>query len=121
MNNHIAEMVDNAFEIDREIKDLQEKLKDLKESIRLHASAKGLDKVEGNLAVATVSPDTRTEIDVCGLMKLAKKLGLEKVLPTLLKAKVEETRKALGEINLASVSTTASVPFAKVRLDLKKG
>ena len=118
---NIAELIDNACEWDVEKKKFDTKVKEAKIVLLAHAKQNEWKEKMGKKAVCKIGPSTVAVIGVNPFLALLKKLGKVALVPDLLKVKITDAKKYLGEIALADVTDSQTEPYGSVSLKpLKK-
>ena len=113
----MVKIVDEAYELDREIKAGEEDLKVAKGQIRQYAKQRKIDRVEGSDGrFAKVSPRGYTECHPRDLYAYMKEIGREEDFWGMIKVDITKAKKDLGETGFGSVSTTGSIPYNTVAL-----
>ena len=117
----IMELIDNAYEWDVEKKRFDAKVKEAKIILLAHAKQNEWKEKMGKNAKCKVGPSTKAEIGVKPFLSLLKKLGKVNLVPDLLKVKITDAKKYLGEIALEDVTDSQTEPYGSVSLKpLKK-
>ena len=118
---NIAELIDNAYEWDVEKKKFDTKVKEAKIVLLAHAKQNEWKEKMGKNAKCKIGPSTTAVVGVKPFLALLKKLGKVALVPDLLKVKITDAKKYLGEIALADVTDSQTEPYGSVSLKpLKK-
>ena len=117
----IVELIDIACEWDIEKKRLDAKVKEAKAILLANAKVTGWKEKMGKKAVCKIGPSTVAVIGVNPFLSLLKKQGKLNLVQDLLKVKITEAKKYLGEIALEDVTDSQTEPYGSVSLQpLKK-
>jgi len=117
----IMELIDNAYDWDVEKKKFDAKVKEAKIVLLAHAKQNEWKEKMGKNAKCKIGPSTVAEIGVKPFLSLLKKLGKVALVQDLLKVKITEAKKYLGEIALEDVTDSQTEPYGSVSLKpLKK-
>jgi len=118
---NIAELIDNAYEWDVEKKKFDTKVKEAKIILLAHAKQNEWKEKMGKNAKCKIGPSTTAVVGVKPFLALLKKLGKVALVPDLLKVKITDAKKYLGEIALEDVTDSQTEPYGSVSLKpLKK-
>ena len=117
----LEELIDSAYEWDVEKKKFDAKVKEAKIILLAHAKQNEWKEKMGKNAECKIGPSTVAVIGVNPFLSLLKKLGKLNLVPDLLKVKITDAKKYLGEIALEDVTDSQTEPYGSVSLKpLKK-
>lgn len=115
MKNGYKAKVDLAGEIDKKIKELNEKLKVLKDELKEIAEKKGKKSLSGNIYTAIFSPSTTTKIESRDLLKLLRKQGKEKKFVDLVKVDITATKRYLNTNEISKIADVQVKEYNRVQ------
>jgi len=117
----LAQTVDYAFSLNKEIRAKQEELKIRKNALKEQAEARGVKEIEGYESKVVFSPEETTEIDAHDLYYFLLNNGFDlDTFFNVVKVKVGNAKNVLGYVLLDEVSKTEFKEYAKSNLKPKK-
>jgi len=116
----IISMVDRAYELDVEQKKLAKELRELKDTLLKSAEKQGVREYAGNIATCRIGPKTTTEIGVKAFVKLLKDVGKGNLFADLLKVKITEAKRYLGEVVLEDIAEVTIEEYGSISFKPRK-
>lgn len=98
---HLAAIVDEAGELDAEIKAMQARLKELKDEIKAMAEKTGETVLAGEACTASISGTTNTWVPVKSAWEYVRKNGLN--VDAVFSVKAGELKKMVGETGMEAI------------------
>ena len=118
--NQVTEtLVDKAWKIDNQVKDLKKELDELKNQIKEQAVMRDVHEIAGNYATAYLSDTTTYEINIDLLLEWLKKNKKMDLLHIVLKPSVTELSKYLGTMSMEEFGIRNTKTFNKLSLKKK--
>jgi len=117
VKKNLKKMIDKAI-IKKEAYKLAEKEWDeAAELIKEHCKQQDVTTVEGDLAIAKISPQSQTVVNVTEFLALCRDLEMDTaVIHEMLTVKLAPARKKLGDDQIELVSKTVTNNFGKLLL-----
>jgi hypothetical protein len=112
-------LVDKAWKIDTQVKELKKELDDLKDQIKEQAIINNTHEIPGNYATAFLSDTTSYEINIELLLEWLKKNKKMDLLHAVLKPSITELTKYVGTISLEEFGIRNIKTFNKLSLKKK--
>ena len=112
-------LVDKAWKIDTQVKELKKELDDLKDQIKEQAIINNTHEIPGNYATAYLSDTTNYDVNIELLLEWLKKNKKMDLLHAVLKPSVTELTKYLGVISIEEFSIKNIKTFNKLSLKKK--
>lgn len=118
---NIEQRIDQAFQLDQQIKSLTKDLDPVKKDIKNEMKESGLTKVESANAVASLSTQERTSMNEDKLVLKLQALGLDEALTTKIIPNNEVIEQLIfeGKLDAAELQSCVEVKYVDV-LTLKK-
>ena len=114
-------LVDRAYRIDQQQKDLTRQLKPIKLAVQEYGRRHKLAQIEGHHAVASLSPSTETTTGTATeLAALLKREGKITLFDDVVKVKLGELKKYLGEDALKGYIQKTTKKFAKLAFKARR-
>lgn len=110
----IAEKVDRAHFLSMEIKKMEEELDGLKKDLKAHAKKHNYPEIVGKSSKAVFGPTGWTSIEPKKLHETLKDMELSKKFYDLVKVKITDAKKLIGETVFDSISKSGSIAYNKV-------
>jgi HPt (histidine-containing phosphotransfer) domain-containing protein len=118
--NQVTEtIVDRAWKIDNQVKELKKELDELKDKIKEQAVMQDAHEIAGNYATAYLSDTTTYDINIDLLLEWLKKNKKMDLLHAVLKPSVTELTKYLGVISMEEFGIRNTKTFNKLSLKKK--
>jgi len=112
-------IVDRAFSLDTQVKELKKELDELKDQIKEQAIINDTHEIAGNYATAYLSDTTSYDVNIELLLEWLKKNKKMDLLHAVLKPSVTELTKYVGTISLDEFSIKNIRTFNKLSLKKK--
>jgi len=112
-------LVDKAWKIDTQVKELKKELDDLKDQIKEQAIINNTHEIPGNYATAYLSDTTNYDVNIELLLEWLKKNKKMDLLHAVLKPSVTELTKYLGVISIEEFSIKNIKTLNKISLKKK--
>jgi len=112
-------IVDRAFSLDTQVKELKKELDELKDQIKEQAIINDTHEIAGNYAIAYLSDTTSYDVNIELLLEWLKKNKKMDLLHAVLKPSVTELTKYVGTISLDEFSIKNIRTFNKLSLKKK--
>ena len=117
----LAEVVDRAYFLDRDIKEKDKELKGHKKTLKEQAEARGVKELEGYEGRICFSDEETTEIDPYDLYYFLLNNGFDlNTFLSLVKVKVSDAKSALDHVLLDEIAKSGYKEYAKSSLKPKK-
>lgn len=116
---HPETLVDRAWKIDTQLKELKKELDELKDKIKEQAVMQDVHEIAGNYATAYLSDTTTYDINIDLLLEWLKKNKKMDLLHAVLKPSVTELTKYLGVISMEEFGIKNTKTFNKLSLKKK--
>ena len=100
----IADAVDLAGYLDRQKKEIESQLNELKDQIKTYAEKNGVKEIHGTEATAKISGTTKTEIPFIPALRYIREHGLN--IDGVFRVSVTEFKKLVGDTGLQEVGAT---------------
>jgi hypothetical protein len=117
----IRTLIDEGIRLEAQIDPLNNRLKIVKNEIKVIAEETQTHKLQGLLGTATVSDDKDIIIERDKLLAYLKKHKQTDLLPKLTKVLVDAVRKELGESAIKAIGTEIPKPYNKCKLKSAPG
>lgn len=111
----IVDLVDRGFQLSTSIKKSEAELDEIKRSLKIHAKKYKKPVVEGNKAKALVQPMSFTSISPKALYDYLAEQGRESEFFGLVKVKITNTSKSLGEVAVDHIGDTTTLDYHKIQ------
>ena len=118
-SKEIKDLVDKGRQLKELIDSKEVELDKIKKKLKAEAKTKKADHFLGNKHFARISPQTATIIDTEEAYQVFCDMDMESTFWECCKMLVTDTKAAIGETQLASVSETKSVPYQKISFLMK--
>lgn len=119
VNQATETLVDKAWKIDNQVKDLKKELDELKNQIKEQAVMQDVHEIAGNYATAYLSDTTTYDINIDLLLEWLKKNKKMDLLNIVLKPSVTELTKYLGTVSINEFGIKNTKTFNKLSLKKK--
>lgn len=118
--NQVTEtLVDKAYRLDMQHKEIKKELDELKDKIKEQAVMQDVHEIAGNYATAYLSDTTTYDINIDLLLEWLKKNKKMDLLHAVLKPSVTELTKYLGVISMEEFGIKNTKTFNKLSLKKK--
>lgn len=116
---NIEQVIDEALQLDLEIKEKTALLKKKKAELRRFAINAGLKKLAGNQGKVVFSDEVKTSIEPFKLFSLLQDLDMDVAFFDLVKVNITEAKKKVGDVYLEGIKSEGLIEYAKMKLSKK--
>jgi len=109
-------LVDVACTWDIKKKELDAKVKEAKSTLLNYAEEHEIKLISGKTAKCKIGPNTTSFIAIKPFLALLKKIGKTNLVPDLLKVKMTDAKKYLGEVVLEDIISSDTDEYGSVTL-----
>jgi hypothetical protein len=107
-------MVDEGFALNEKVKEGEKRLKEIRTELLKYAEDTNTKVLQGFLAKVEIRPTTSTEIEPGKLKALLTKMSKASLFYELLKVKITDAKKYLGEETLRPISKTTTEEYGSI-------
>ena len=109
----VRTLIDDGTRLEAKIKPENDRLKEIKNTLKAHAEATKNKLLKGLLGDFEIIGDKETDLSYEVLVEYLQKKKLKHLMPKILTVSIKEAKKELGEAVVDKIATVTPKPYAK--------